>query len=279
MLHALGFANLNYTWTRAFQPLAIVFVDSPIVSMTCLKCFTCSGSSDPSSKGKFRLVEAGGKGAKDKKASSCTASEANQGRVNKKPATSTTCTTMVPYKDHSNRKSRASKQVEEEAQDEEEEDQVEEAADEEEENEEEEEEEGEEDADSNNGSKSTVSRLSKEALSNHNKFVEEAERKKLSEEASLAAMKQADNKTQMSLWKAFEQSRKGSGLQDSFKEATGSGTGSSIKKRTWMVEKPTSTTSQQLQASRRVPRQVRSLSGFPKWRLRGGLAQKSSKKG
>ena len=53
----------------------------------------------------------------------------------------------------------------------------------------------------------------------------------MSEEAILAAMKQADNKTQMSLWKAFEQSRKGSGLQDSFKEATGSGTGSSIKQR------------------------------------------------
>ena len=152
--------------------------------------------------------------------------------VNKKPATSTACTTMVPYKDHSSRTSKASKKVEEEAQDEEEEDQVEEAADEEEENEEEEEEEeGEEDAESNKGSKSTVSRLSKEALSNHNKFVEEAEKKNLSEEAILAAMKQADNKTQMSLWKAFEQSRKGAGLQDSFKEATGSGTGSSIKKR------------------------------------------------
>ena len=147
--------------------------------------------------------------------------------VHKKPATSTARTTMVPYK--------ASKKVEEEAQNEEEDDQVEEAADEEEENEEEEEEEeeeeGEEDATSNKGSKSTVSRLSKEALSNHNKFVEEAEQKKLSEEAILVAMKQADNKTQMSLWKAFEQSRKGAGLQDSFKEATGSGTGSSIKKR------------------------------------------------
>ena len=150
--------------------------------------------------------------------------------INKKPAgaTSTACTTLVPY---SNRKSTASKKVEEEAQ-EEEEDDVEEAADEDEENEEEEEDqEGEEEDESQKGSRSTVSRLSKEALSNHNKFVEEAEKKKLSEEAILAAMKQADNKTQMSLWKAFEQSRKGSGLQDSFKEATGSGTGSSIKKR------------------------------------------------
>ena len=203
----------------------------------------------PQVKEKFWLVEANGKGTRDnEKASSCVATEANQGS-NQQEACRSNFNNMRSHgslQGHSNRKSKASKKVQEEAQDEEEEDQVEEAADEEEENEEEEE--AEEDAESNKGSKSTVSRLSKEALSNHNKFVEEAEKKKLSEEAILAAMKQADNKTQMSLWKAFEQSRKGSGLQDSFKEATGSGTGSSIKKRkllsAWIMDggKPTSTT-------------------------------------
>ncbi|CAE7036520.1 unnamed protein product [Symbiodinium sp. CCMP2592] len=82
-------------------------------------------------------------------------------------------------------------------------------------------------------------KLSKEALENHQKFMKECGKKDMTVEQVDEAMKNASNKTQMSLWKAFETSRIAEGHQDEFLKASGS-VGSTKKKRkmlsSWILD-------------------------------------------
>ena len=128
--------------------------------------------------------------------------------MQKKPAG---CTDLVPYKKaHSE-------------QDEHEEPEVEEG--EEEEEEEEENEPDEEEAEEKEDKKQEPApRLSKQALNDHTRFVQEACDKKLTQDQVEDAMRKTSPKTQMSLWKAFEADRVASGEQEQYvKAAAGPG--------------------------------------------------------
>ena len=74
----------------------------------------------------------------------------------------------------------------------------------------------------------TVS-LTAEAVKDHNKFCEEAQ--SMTVEQFELALNKPDSKASMRLWKAFETSRKMSGEEEKYKEATKEGVGALRKKR------------------------------------------------
>ena len=133
--------------------------------------------------------------------------------MQKKPAG---CTDLVPYK-----KARSE-------QDEHEEPEVEEG---EEGEEEEENEPDEEEAEEKEEKKQEPApRLSKQALNDHTRFVQEACDKKLTQDQVEDAMRKTSPKTQMSLWKAFEADRVASGEQEQYVKAA-AGPGNQKRKR------------------------------------------------
>ena len=154
--------------------------------------------------------------------------------VFKKPAAKrpAACTDLVPYK-----KPRSDK---DEQEDHEEEEQEEEQEDEEEQDEKEPEENEEDSKETAKDAPAKQVRLSKAALENHQKFVKEAAEKNLTLDQIDTEMKRANNKTQMSLWKAFENDRISTGEQESFRKAAGGGTGTQKKKRrllgSWIMD-------------------------------------------
>ena len=83
----------------------------------------------------------------------------------------------------------------------------------------------------------TVS-LTAEAVKDHNKFCEEAQ--SMTVEQFELALNKLDSKASMRLWKAFETSRKMSGEEEKYKEATKEGVGALRKKRKllfgWVVD-------------------------------------------
>lgn len=83
----------------------------------------------------------------------------------------------------------------------------------------------------------TVS-LTAEAVKDHNKFCEEAQ--SMTVEQFELALNKPDSKASMRLWKAFETSRKMSGEEEKYKEATKEGVGALRKKRKllfgWVVD-------------------------------------------
>lgn len=155
--------------------------------------------------------------------------------ASKRPAA---CTEIVPYKKAKSEMDEDEQEMEEE-QEEEEENEEENETNEQEEDDKEQEEEEEEKAKDAKPAKKQV-KLSKEALENHHKFVQEAAKKGLSQEVIDQEMKRASSKTQMSLWKAFESSRLAEGEQEGFLKASGSGVGSQKKKRrmlsSWIMD-------------------------------------------
>ena len=73
-------------------------------------------------------------------------------------------------------------------------------------------------------------RLSKQALNDHTRFVQEACDKKLTQDQVEDAMRKTSPKTQMSLWKAFEADRVASGEQEQYVKAA-AGPGNQKRKR------------------------------------------------
>ena len=157
--------------------------------------------------------------------------------ANKRPAA---CTEIVPYKKAKSEMGEDEEEMDEEQEQEEENEEENEANEQEEDDKEKEEEEQEEEKAKDAKPAKKHPKLSKEALENHHKFVQEAARKGLSQDAIDQEMKRASSKTQMSLWKAFESSRLAEGEQEGFLKASGSGVGSQKKKRrmlsSWIMD-------------------------------------------